>query len=159
MKLLTVKLRVSIEYSDIEYYCKSSAISTPLILTLELDNKNRAVTGSLRKDKSKIYNLRLSELNKIKVLSENEWLWIKNIKLSNDLLRFLVYNDENYRNMCTPPENLTNLGSGDYSIDFGVSSVGYLLPTMLNSNEIVMTGNNSKNNLYQIKLSLIQIRV
>ena len=157
MKLLTVKLRVSIEYSDIEYYCKSSALSVPLVLTLELNDKNKAVKGSIKKDKNLIYFLDENEVNNIKVLSEKELSWIKSIDLSDSLLRFFIYSDSKYRNMCVPPEKL-EIYSNKALIDFGISFVGYLLPQMLNSNVLTITGKNSNNNLYQIKFSLTQIR-
>jgi hypothetical protein len=44
-------------------------------------------------------------------------------------------------------------------IDFGVTSAGYLLPTMISSNEVLVLGKNAQNNPYQIKLKLTQIRI
>lgn len=158
MFILTTKLRVSIEYSDIEYYCKSSAISKPFVFTLEVNDQNKAVRGSLRKDRNPLYSLKKEELDNIHIISESNIAWIKSLLLSDDLLRLFIYNDSNYRNMCSPPENLPDLKTDDYLIDFGVSSIGYLLPGMLPSNQLKISGITSKENLYQIKLSMTQIR-
>ena len=159
IKLLTIKLRVSIEYSDIEYYCKSSAISTPLILTMELDDKNKIVRASLKKNKDKTYILESDELDNINILSEAGLSWIKSIVLSDNLLRFMVYADSHLTSMCSPPENLEDLKAHNIVIDFGVSSIGYLLPYMMTSNTVSINGQNSKNNWYQINLALTQLRV
>lgn len=158
MYILTTKLRVTIEYSDLEYYCKSSAISTPFVFALEVNDKNKAVRGSLRKDRNPLYSLKKEELDNIQIISESNVAWVKSLLLSDDLLRLFIYNDSNYRNMCSPPENLPELKTDNYVIDFGVSSVGYLLPGMLPSNQLKIHGRTAKENLYQIKLSLTQIR-
>lgn len=158
MFILTTKLRVSVEYSDIEYYCKSSAISKPFVFALEVNDQNKAVRGSLRKDRNPLYSLKKEELDNIHIILESNVAWIKSLLLSDNLLRLFIYNDANYRNMCSPPENLPELKADDYLIDFGVSSIGYLLPGMLPSNQLRISGITSKENLYQIKLSLTQIR-
>ena len=159
MKFLNVKLRVSIEYSDIDYYCKSSAISVPFVFTIELDDNNKAIRGILKKDKYKSYSLEQKELENIQIISENNLAWIKSIKLSDGLLKLFAYNDSHLKSMCSPPEDLKDLNSNEALIDFGVSSIGYLLPQILNSNQIIVYGKNSKNESYQIKLSLTQIRL
>lgn len=158
MFILTTKLRVSVEYSDIEYYCKSSAISKPFVFALEVNDQNKAVRGSLRKDRNPLYSLKKEELDNIHIILESNVAWIKSLLLSDDLLRLFIYNDANYRNMCSPPENLPELKADDYLIDFRVSSIGYLLPGMLPSNQLRISGITSKENLYQIKLSMTQIR-
>lgn len=155
--ILVVKLKVTIEYSDIEYYCKSSAISIPFVFTIELDS-NKPIRGSLRKDKNPLYLLDQEELDNIRVISESGLSWIKSMVLSDNMLRLFVYGDSNYRNMCVPTENLEDLKSNNSLVDFGVLSIEYLLPTMLNSNKSVITGKTSKKDPYQIKLSFTQIR-
>lgn len=156
-QILTVNLRVIIEYSDIEYYCKSSAISTPFIFTIEIEN-NKLIRGSIKKDKNPLYILDQKELDNIKVISESDLSWIKSMVLSDDMLHLFVYGDSNHRNMCTPPENLEDLKSNNILVDFGATSVGYLLPKMLDSNQCVITGKTSKKGTYQIKLLFTQIR-
>lgn len=157
ISILTVQLRVIVEYSDIEYYCKSSAISTPFIFTLEIEN-NKAIRGSLKKDGNPLYRLDPRELENIRIISDSGLSWIKSMILSDDMLRLFIYGDSNHRNMCAPPENLDDLKSNTILVDFGVSSVGDLLPKMLNSNQPVITGQTSKKDPYQIKLSFAQIR-
>ena len=61
-------------------------------------------------------------------------------------------------NMCVPPEDLEDLKSNNTIVDFGVSSVGYLLPRMLNSNQSLIVGRTSKKDPYQIRLSFTQVR-
>lgn len=159
MKLLTTKLRVSIEYSDIDYYCKSSAISTPLIFTLELDDNYNATKASLKKNHNKKYILDSQELKTIEIIAENDLLWINKIVLSNNLLRFLLYSDADLRGMCYPPESLEDLEANNATIDFGIPFIKYLLPYMFTSNTILINGKTSAQNLYQIKLSITQIRI
>lgn len=158
-QLLTVKFRINLEYIDEDYYCKLSALNPPYSFIIKLQN-NIPIKGTLTKDDltSKPYRLTKEELTGLKVLTESDTSWIKELKLSYKLLSlFLFAGAKSGRNSCVPPENIILNIDNPIVIDFGISHIDYLLPTLINSSVHTIYGKNQDKDC-QIKLSLTQVR-
>lgn len=160
--IVNVGLRVNLEYADLDDHCKLSALIQPWRLAVEIRD-GKVVRGKLKKTPALAppftYELTSEELNGLEIREEREQVWIKTLVASPELLRLLIYTGEGHsRDACVPPRGIANLSPEKLVFDFGIESVGHLLPTLLDSQEAFVRGETHTAGSYRIKLSLVQVR-
>jgi hypothetical protein len=160
--VLNVGIRVNLEYSDLNSHCKLSALSEPFRLAV-LIKDGRVEQARLKKESrfstSISHDLSAEELEGLQVRQEADLMWIKQLVLSSTTLKLFLYAGEGLgKDSCVPPRNMEIEKHGLIYFDFGVESVDYLLPHLLNSNEEVFRGESLEGNPFRIKLSLTQDR-
>ncbi|NBX76906.1 MAG: hypothetical protein EBQ92_10165 [Proteobacteria bacterium] len=160
--VLNVGIRVNLEYSDLNSHCKLSALNEPFRLAVQIKDGG-VVRARLKKENRFgtpiIRDFREEELRGIEVIEEAGLMWIKEMVLSAETLNLFLFAGEGFgKDSCVPPQEVKRAQLNRVHFDFGVDSVGYLLPHLLNSNEEALRGESPEGNPFQIKLSLTQDR-
>jgi len=160
--VFSVGLRVNLEYSDLEHHCKLSALVEPHRLSLEILNgkvvRGKVTQGS-RFSPVRSLDLTSDEREALEFREEENLFWIKSLRVSPPLLRKLVFSGKGFgQDTCIPPQGIATISPDSVTFDFGVESVGYLLPHLIHSNEVILRGQTSQGEPYRIKMSLTQDR-
>lgn len=152
LRLLAIELRVNLEYIDSKRHCKRSAIEPPFTLIVKIQN-SIPISAYLNG-----YRFNQQELNGLEIITELDFAWLKQLTLYTNIFNMLVFTGkEGSYPTCVPPKDIV-FDLKNPIIDFGVTSVGYLLPKMINSDTHFIHGKNKEKEDCQIKLSLLQIR-
>lgn len=157
-QVVNLGLRVNLEYTDFEHHCKLSALVQPYRLSAELKN-GKPVRSQLTLPSRFLppvsYELNPVELEQLQILEENQLVWAKQLYASPELLRQLIYTGKGFASdACLPPQGIRSLSEEGVLFDFGVDSVGYLLPAMIHSQEVILEGETESFRPYRIRLSL-----
>ncbi len=160
--LLNVGLQVNLEYSDLDYHCKLSALNQPFRLAVEIRDRE-VVRARLKKESwfgsSLTRDLSEDEVGNFQVLEEAGLMWFKKVYLSSETVNLLLFAGEGFgKDSCIPPQGIREAMSEPILFDFGIDSVGHLLPHLIHSNEVVLRGVTQEGNPFRIKLSLTQDR-
>lgn len=160
--VFSVGLRVNLEYSDLDHHCKLSALVEPHRLSLEILNgkvvRGKVTQGS-RFSPSRSLDLTSDEREAIEFREEENLFWIKSLRVSPPLLRKLIFSGRGFgHDTCIPPHGIATIVPDSVIFDFGLESVGYLLPHLINSNEVTLRGQTLQGSPYRIELSLTQVR-
>ncbi len=160
--ILNVGLQARFEYSDLFSHCKLSALVEPFRLGAELE-EGRVVRARISRNtpgkKPMAYELSEEELQGLEILEEAGLKWVKGLSVNSEILKLFIYAGEGFgRDACVPPKGISSLNPSTALFDFGVEEVGYLLPHLISSNEVILKGQTQASNSYQIKLSLVQDR-
>jgi|688.fasta_scaffold307704_2 hypothetical protein len=161
-EVLNVGLRVNLEYSDLDYHCKLSALNEPFRLAVQI-REGEVVRARLKKESrfgsSFTRDLSENEMRSIEVLQEAGLMWIKKLSLDPETLNLFLFAGEGFgKDTCVPPQEVRKATADTVLFDFGIDSVDYLLPHFFNSNEVILRGEIPETGVYRIKLSLTQDR-
>lgn len=162
VEILNVGIRVNLEYSDLDTHCRLSQVLEHYRFSAELENET-VITAQLKKQSpsghSIAYKFSESELRQIEVRKDKGLTWLKKLPAASDLIAILFKTGEGFgRDSCVPPQEVATFYPNSFDYDFGVEEVGYLLPTLIHSDEVTFRGQNVKNQNYQIRMSLTQDR-
>jgi hypothetical protein len=126
-------------------------------------NNGELLRGKLKK--SSRFNPELSfdltkeELEGVEVRQEAGLFWIRKIGISPRILKQLLVSGEGFgSDTCLPLQGVSEVIPDSIVFDFGVESVGYLLPHLIHSNEVFLRGKTESMQPFLIKLSLTQDR-
>lgn len=160
--VFNVGLRVNLEYSDLYNHCKLSALVEPYRLSAEL-NEGKVTRALLRKSArfqtEKTIELTEAENQSLEIREEANQMWIKQLFVSPELLKALLFSGEGFgSDTCVPPAGIDTVFPEQVTFDFGVESVGYLLPHLITSQEVILRGKTQENTSFRIRLSLTQDR-
>jgi len=162
MDVINVGLRVSLEYSDLDHHCRLSSLIQPWRLAAEMED-GKVVRARLKKtpifSAPSTYDLTQGELEGLRIIEEKGYVWVKTFSVSPEMLRALILTGEgSSRDACVPPHGIATVEPDSILFDFGIESVGYLLPTLINSQEVIIRGQTEISERYRVKLSLTQVR-
>ncbi|NBX83032.1 hypothetical protein EBQ90_08090 [bacterium] len=161
-QVFNVGLRIGLEYTDFDHHCRLSALVEPYRLSAEL-KAGKVVRAKLTLPSRFLppvtYELNGLELERLEILEESTMVWIKQLYASPALLKQLLYTGRGFgSDACLPPRGVSSLPEEGVVFDFGVDSVGYLLPHMIHSQEVNLEGNTESLRPYRILLRLTQDR-
>jgi len=161
-EVLNVGLRVNLEYSDLDKHCKLSALNEAFRLAVQI-REGEVIRGRLKKESrfgsSFTRDLSENEMRSIEVLQEAGLMWIKKLSLDPETLNLFLFAGEGFgKDTCVPPQDIRKATTDTILFDFGIDSVDYLLPHLINSNEVILRGEIPETGAYRIKLSLTQDR-
>lgn len=161
-ELFTVGLQVKFEYSDLHSHCRLSALVEPYRLAAEIEN-GQVVRARLFKKGPHLsptdYDFTKEELRGLEIREEAGLMWLKSLRASSEMLQILIQTGAGLgSHTCVPPQEIAREVLESSHFDFGITEVGYLLPHLINSNELVFHGRNNFVGPFRIKLSLVQDR-
>lgn len=161
-EVFNVGMQARVEYADLFSHCKLSALVEPYRFAAEVE-EGRVIRARLSRKvpdgESISYEFNEEELYRIEIREEGNLKWLKVLPLSSEILSLLIYSGKGFgADACVPPSGIASLVPSSNYFDFGVEEVGYLLPHLISSNEIIVKGKTHAANPYQIKLSLVQDR-
>lgn len=161
-QVINIGLRIGLEYTDFDHHCRLSALVEPYRLSAELE-EGKVVRAKLTLPSRFLppvtYEFDGLELERLEILEEGSLVWIKQLFASPALLKQLVYTGRGFSSdACVPPQELSSLPEEGVVFDFGVESVGYLLPHLIHSQEVRLEGNTESLRPYRILLTLTQDR-
>ena len=93
------------------------------------------------------------------VPEENNLFWIRRFYVSPQLLRTFLFAGKGFASdSCIPPADFETIPLDGILFDFGVDSVGYLLPHLISSEEVIFRGKLESSKPFRIRISLTQDR-
>jgi len=159
---INVGLRVNLEYSDMNHHCKLSALVEPYRLAVEM-REGELLRAQIKRSSRFKPEVRIElddeELAGMEARSESDLFWLKKLWVSPRLLEQLIFSGEGFgSDSCFPPDGMRDISPHSFQLDFGVESVGYLLPHLIHSDEVVIRGRTNQSEPFTIRLSLTQDR-
>lgn len=160
--VFNVGLRVNLEYSDLNSHCRLSSLVEPFRLGAEVQNgrvTRAQITKKSRFLEPLVYELNEQELSGLDYREEDNLFWIKQLYVSPELLRKFLFAGKGFgSDSCIPPEALNAVPLPAVLFDFGVDSVGYLLPALISSQEVILRDKFEGTTPFRIRISLTQDR-
>jgi len=162
LDVINVGLRVNLEYSDLDNHCTLSSLIQPWRLAAEIED-GKVIRARLKKTPTFLppstYDLSPREIEGLKIIEEKGHVWVKTFFVSPEILRALLLTGEgSSRDACVPPQGIATVEPETVLFDFGIESVGHLLPTLIDSEELIIRGQTENSERYRVKLSLTQVR-